>query len=422
MGFLDTAGLQYYDGKIKNYIKSNAITMGDRGSVIPDNTDYNDLVSPGSYYCTNSTSAATMVNAPASTSHRLIVFRGGSTDQIFQIAFCYGLTNVVSTPFTTQSPLIRMRYCYTGNASHTWVDNGEWTTLTTGRRLNDMLDITLATNWIKKGRATPKVGGTSTNAALGVRPNAALWGDDPWTIDDERNFADTTSVYSTYLPCNPGDIVHIYGVGGISCRLYMFLDSEGRQIKGSNINYENARTTATSNSTGNVSPKGELVMPAPYGTAYVVSNAYNGATALHYMYIETQKDNRCSFIDRLQHTNIARYSISEGEVFSGFNNMLKATSAIPYDSQIVPTTIYGENVSNNCIETTICKELNEIRAELKKLKACALADDYDPSGSTPYVVGDFAVRNGVLYKCTSPTSGTWNSSKWTSTTLKAEIS
>jgi len=38
------------------------------------------------------------------------------------------------------------------------------------------------------------------------------------------------------------------------------------------------------------------------------------------------------------------------------------------------------------------------------------------STTTQYAVGDYCIKDLILYKCTSPTSGTWDSSKWTQVT------
>lgn len=39
-----------------------------------------------------------------------------------------------------------------------------------------------------------------------------------------------------------------------------------------------------------------------------------------------------------------------------------------------------------------------------------IGKEYDPTQS--YVVGQFAIHNGQMYKCTGATTGTWNSAKW----------
>lgn len=43
------------------------------------------------------------------------------------------------------------------------------------------------------------------------------------------------------------------------------------------------------------------------------------------------------------------------------------------------------------------------------------------STSTYYNVGDYCTRNGMLYRCTSSTHGSWNSSKWTSVDVGEEL-
>lgn len=42
-------------------------------------------------------------------------------------------------------------------------------------------------------------------------------------------------------------------------------------------------------------------------------------------------------------------------------------------------------------------------------------DDYNTS--TTYNEGDFAVHNDILYVCNGTTSGSWDSSKWTQTSV-----
>jgi hypothetical protein len=56
-----------------------------------------------------------------------------------------------------------------------------------------------------------------------------------------------------------------------------------------------------------------------------------------------------------------------------------------------------------------------------KTTADNMTDVYD--GSQTYYNGDLCIYNNALYRCTTNTSatGTWDSSKWTQTTLEAEM-
>ena len=49
-----------------------------------------------------------------------------------------------------------------------------------------------------------------------------------------------------------------------------------------------------------------------------------------------------------------------------------------------------------------------------------VASAYSDQGTT-YAVGDLVIYLGNVYKCTGATSGTWDSSKWTQTTIGDEL-
>lgn len=48
-----------------------------------------------------------------------------------------------------------------------------------------------------------------------------------------------------------------------------------------------------------------------------------------------------------------------------------------------------------------------------------IAADYNTSNS--YNAGDYCTHEGKLYRATTSTNGSWNSSRWTETTVMAEI-
>ena len=56
---------------------------------IPDNTDYNDLTTPGNYKCTSTSHAGKMTNAPFTTAHSLKVMKTSNATTIYQIAYGY---------------------------------------------------------------------------------------------------------------------------------------------------------------------------------------------------------------------------------------------------------------------------------------------------------------------------------------------
>jgi hypothetical protein len=48
-----------------------------------------------------------------------------------------------------------------------------------------------------------------------------------------------------------------------------------------------------------------------------------------------------------------------------------------------------------------------------------ISDAYDSSHS--YVVGDYCIYGNTLYRCTGATTGSWNSSKWSATSIATEL-
>ena len=60
-------------------------------------------------------------------------------------------------------------------------------------------------------------------------------------------------------------------------------------------------------------------------------------------------------------------------------------------------------------------------AILSDISNSVVADEY--STSTHYAVGDYCIRSGVLYRCTTaiPNGESWTSGHWTSVTLGADV-
>lgn len=77
--------------QIANAIVSEAYSLTDRGTLIPDNSDLNDYTTAGNYYVSNSNSATTIANTPfTSAGYRLICQIGYTTNNssyMYQIAF-----------------------------------------------------------------------------------------------------------------------------------------------------------------------------------------------------------------------------------------------------------------------------------------------------------------------------------------------
>lgn len=57
-------------------------------------------------------------------------------------------------------------------------------------------------------------------------------------------------------------------------------------------------------------------------------------------------------------------------------------------------------------------DMNEIKTSVNTIyDALGLGTD-TYSTSTSYVVGDMVIYNGMIYECTTATSGAWNSANW----------
>lgn len=63
-----------------------------RGTLIPDNSDLNDYITPGTYYCADGTNTATLSNIPSiSAGFKLVVYYKGSPDNINQEIYVNGM-------------------------------------------------------------------------------------------------------------------------------------------------------------------------------------------------------------------------------------------------------------------------------------------------------------------------------------------
>ena len=49
-----------------------------------------------------------------------------------------------------------------------------------------------------------------------------------------------------------------------------------------------------------------------------------------------------------------------------------------------------------------------------------ITDQYDSTHS--YVIGDYCIYENTLYRCTGATTGAWDSSKWSATSIASELS
>lgn len=123
---------------------------GARVTVIPDETDYDDLIQAGSYVCTSAAHAATMIHAPTSQGHRLYVMQGVNSSRIIQI--------VVSS-YTSSA--INKRYGYTeeveGVTVWRWTD---WQQLATTQEVDDGLSRAMIMS-TGGGRTTTIADGTN---------------------------------------------------------------------------------------------------------------------------------------------------------------------------------------------------------------------------------------------------------------------
>lgn len=82
------------------------------------------------------------------------------------------------------------------------------------------------------------------------------------------------------------------------------------------------------------------------------------------------------------------------------------------DSDIFYTVVDG--VQKKVSKSTILSADRTARATAEGTIASNFAQEY--STTTSYAVGDYCIKDLVLYKCTTATSGTWDSSKWTQVT------
>ena len=90
----------------------------------------------------------------------------------------------------------------------------------------------------------------------------------------------------------------------------------------------------------------------------------------------------------------------------------QAGSYLIYNNQLYMVTV--DIASGGTI--TVGTNVTSVSAMSALISAVlSLADAYD--GSSSYVAGDIVTHNGYLYICTGQTTGNWNSSKWSSTTV-----
>ena len=61
------------------------------------------------------------------------------------------------------------------------------------------------------------------------------------------------------------------------------------------------------------------------------------------------------------------------------------------------------------------KDSEDIIGELESTILANLADEYD--STTSYAVGNYCIKDNVLYVCTATTTGTWDSTKWSAITV-----
>ncbi len=97
------ADISTLENAIGNYL---ALTAAD-STTMPDNSDFNNYITAGTYKITNNTHAATMVNRPSGNAGKLIVMETSQASRIWQLYF----GNAAGTP-------INLRY-YNGS---TWTD------------------------------------------------------------------------------------------------------------------------------------------------------------------------------------------------------------------------------------------------------------------------------------------------------------
>lgn len=67
-------------------LKSAFVTSFSKNTTsIPDNTDYDDLTTPGNYYVVSAARARTMINSPSIMAHRLTVIELYAADRLIQV-------------------------------------------------------------------------------------------------------------------------------------------------------------------------------------------------------------------------------------------------------------------------------------------------------------------------------------------------
>ena len=85
------------------------------------------------------------------------------------------------------------------------------------------------------------------------------------------------------------------------------------------------------------------------------------------------------------------------------------------DDDILYTVVGSETKTSKKVKkSTILSADRTARATAEGTIVANFASPYNTT--TSYAVGDYCIKDLVLYKCTSPTSGTWDSSKWTQVT------
>ena len=109
----------------------------------------------------------------------------------------------------------------------------------------------------------------------------------------------------------------------------------------------------------------------------------------------------------LQNTDMME--LCQGDANNGYVSVKMTLLALA--TKIANNTNYTSELHTNA--KTLIGALNEIFASGN------LADTYNTSES--YNVDDYCIYNGILYKCTAQTTGAWDSSDWTQTTITDEL-
>ena len=84
---IPTAQVSQNTTDIASLLASTPSINNTRYTIIPDNTDYDTLLTPGTYLCTSATAAQTMTHAPSALAHKMYVFTTTGGDRLFQLAF-----------------------------------------------------------------------------------------------------------------------------------------------------------------------------------------------------------------------------------------------------------------------------------------------------------------------------------------------